>query len=222
MEQNILKTTGTKGGRYIRALKGEDVRDIVSIHLAAFPDSALTLLGPEAVRRYYVWQMSGPHDCVAVGVFQDERLSGFCFAGTFHGALSGFLKDNRLFLLGRFLLRPYLLLSPRIRDRVLQTVRMLRPLTAPSQPKNDEHCPSPRSFGILSIAVDPSRQGDGLGQSLIEVAESEARDRGFERMHLTVSPKNLGAVRFYERQHWQKVQDGDGWKGYMQKNLEVL
>ncbi|CAG0992531.1 hypothetical protein ANRL4_02561 [Anaerolineae bacterium] len=40
---------------------------VVQIHRAAFPDSALTKLGAEAVRRYYLWLMTGPHDAVNVG-----------------------------------------------------------------------------------------------------------------------------------------------------------
>ena len=37
-----------------------DVKDlpaVASVHMAAFPKSALTMLGTEAVRRYYEWQL---------------------------------------------------------------------------------------------------------------------------------------------------------------------
>lgn len=34
---------------------------VAGVHVAAFPSSALTRLGSEAVRRYYLWQIEGPH-----------------------------------------------------------------------------------------------------------------------------------------------------------------
>lgn len=50
-----------------RPLSAPDLGQAVQIHRAAFPDSALTKLGAEAVCRYYLWLLTGPHDAVNVG-----------------------------------------------------------------------------------------------------------------------------------------------------------
>jgi hypothetical protein len=45
----------------IRDLTPTDLDAVAKLHLDAFTDRALTKLGQEAVRRYYEWQMAGPH-----------------------------------------------------------------------------------------------------------------------------------------------------------------
>jgi ribosomal protein S18 acetylase RimI-like enzyme len=76
-----------------------------------------------------------------------------------------------------------------------------------------------QSFGILSIAVDPRRQGIGAGKSLIAYCEASAFQRGFEQMHLTVEPENRQAIAFYERLGWEKALESGVWKGRMIKRL---
>lgn len=60
----------------IRPLTVEDLLDVAHIHIQAFPDSALTKLGREAVRRYYEWQIVGPHDALNIGVFAQNEILG--------------------------------------------------------------------------------------------------------------------------------------------------
>ena len=43
------------GGFPVRSLDGSDVAAIAALHARVFPDSVLTRLGPEALRRYYRW-----------------------------------------------------------------------------------------------------------------------------------------------------------------------
>ena len=40
----------------VRELRRGDLRQVSTIHLAAFPHSALTMLGHETVRRYFSWR----------------------------------------------------------------------------------------------------------------------------------------------------------------------
>ncbi len=77
-----------------RNLEAADLPALVEIHKAAFPDSALTRLGREAIRRYYEWQLIGPHDVVALGARQGPDLVGFCFGGTFRGATVGWVEGG--------------------------------------------------------------------------------------------------------------------------------
>lgn len=207
----------------ISALRGGDAQAVAAVHMEAFPDSALTKLGIEAVRRYYEWQFVGPHDMVPLGAYSGDQLLGFCFGGIFRGALSGFLKKNRSYLALSVLKKPWLVANPIFRDHLLAGVRNLKPAANKSQPAETPAAPAePRPFGILSIAVSPRCQGGGVGKIIMRESEAVARQRGFQKMRLTVSTDNQQAVSFYERVGWKKVlREGETtWQGRMEKGLE--
>ena len=211
----------SEGGVVLRPLQVDDLTAVTEVHLTAFPDSALTKLGQGAVRRYYRWQLTGPHDSLALAAVSNGHLAGFCIGGVFRGATSGFIQHNLLYLTGCMLARPWLLFSPLVRDRIQASLHILRlpgrrkprPTAVAKRPKRT------RSYGILAVAVDPRRQGSGVGRILMERAEDNARKRGFDFMHLTVHPSNLGAVKFYERLGWIRDTDSDEWQGQMLKRL---
>jgi ribosomal protein S18 acetylase RimI-like enzyme len=200
----------------IRHLAVSDLQAIAEVHCDAFPDGGLTSLGAEAVRRYYLWQLTGPHEALALGAFRDARLGGFCFGGLFRGAMTGYLRRNRLYLAARMLTHPWLLTSPLVRDRVRQARRLLR--SAPPGAPSGGAGAGERSFGILSIAVHPAFRKHGLGRQLMLEMERHALERGFTRMNLSVEPANAGAVAFYERLGWVRV-PVDRWDGTMIRSL---
>ena len=201
----------------IRALTKADLPQIVTVHRAAFHSSAITRAGAEAVRRYYAWLFDGPHDGYAIGAFQGEELMGFCFGGRYRGALSGYLRKHRVFLISRILMRPWLLADSFFVSRMFAAGNALRRFGW-SRPKADTQMQQQQpSFAILSIATHPQAQRTGIGRALLEEAKQEAQSRGFARMHLSVSPENGKAIRFYEREGWQKVDEEGTWKGQMQK-----
>jgi ribosomal protein S18 acetylase RimI-like enzyme len=159
----------------IRTLEPTDLPRVVEIHMAAFPDSALTMLGAEAVRRYYAWLFTGPHQCFASGAMPGAELMGFCFAGVFNGALSGFLERNRAYLFKRLLRRPWLSANPIFRDRIALGFRTLRRFGGQSRnainvPGNHTTESAP-PFAILGIAVHPDSHGQGIGRALMFEAE---------------------------------------------------
>jgi len=200
----------------ITGLNGSDLAGVARVHCRAFPSSLLTALGAGAVERYYRWQLEGPHESVALGAWAGEELAGFCFAGVFRGALSGFLRRNRTYLAVQMVLRGGLLRNPEFRSRVGLGIRLLARGRQPSSPQNGleiQHA----SFGILSIAVDPSFQGCGVGRRLMEACEAIARERGFDDMELTVATDNLQAIRFYEREGWTRMTADDVWRGRLRK-----
>lgn len=209
-------------------MTANDLLAVTHIHSAAFPASAMTALGDEAVRRYYLWQLEGPHEVTAFGAFHGIELAGFYFGGIFQGALSGFLARERSYLAWRIVTHPWLVLNPLFRDRLTTGVRVLRkklwpkpnvPAARPAEAKRL------RQFGILAIAVHPDFQGLGAGQALMAHAESVARSKQFPQMQLSVAPDNQQAVRFYERLGWQRVvkpspdKPDSEWKGDMIKPL---
>lgn len=52
---------------------------------------------------------------------------------------------------------------------------------------------------IENVAVHPSRQGEGLGRALLELAEEEARRRGFDSVHLYTHEQMTENLALYER-----------------------
>ncbi|MFQ5568403.1 MAG: GNAT family N-acetyltransferase [Rhodothermales bacterium] len=218
--------THTKQIIQIQVIQQEDLGSVANIHRSAFIDSALSKLGKEAVRRYYLWQLVGPHDCTALGAFAQGEMVGYCFGGVFRGSLSGFVRSNRFYLIQRVVFRPWLLFNPIFRDRLSNGIRiliksLLRRHAMISAPSASKKSMETSRFGILSIAVDPRWQKNGIGHILMQAAETQAREGGCTTLHLTVNPKNATAIRFYERSGWKKVIEQDGWTGSMEKSLQV-
>jgi ribosomal protein S18 acetylase RimI-like enzyme len=201
----------------IRTLQENDLQRITCVHLAAFPKSTLGLLGARVVAKYYQWQLQGPHDAVALGIFHQQSLVGFCFAGIFRGALSGFLQKNKLFLAQQVLTHPSLIVTPFFREHL----NLVWGVLSPQPPRIVAQPLVPvKSFGILAIAIDPKIQRTGLGKQLMLETERVAVERDFEHLHLTVSTDNFQAIAFYEKLGWQKSMASDGvWHGVMVKNL---
>jgi ribosomal protein S18 acetylase RimI-like enzyme len=205
----------------LRKIEIDDLPKITAVHLDSFPESALTKLGAAIVERYYLWQLTGPHEKVrAVGAFVGNECAGFSFGGVFNGSTSGFIRQNQSFLIREVLLHPWLLSDPLFLKRVREGFQMLR---RPRRKKAASAPPkiAPASFGILSIAVAENYQKLGIGQRLMLDAEREAARCAYKQMDLSVHPTNRKAVRFYEKLGWKKFPPGENWKGVMIKSLEV-
>jgi ribosomal protein S18 acetylase RimI-like enzyme len=54
-------------------------------------------------------------------------------------------------------------------------------------------------FGIDNVAVDPSRRGTGLGRTLLELAEAEARRAGFDSVYLYTHEAMVENLELYSR-----------------------
>jgi len=55
------------------------------------------------------------------------------------------------------------------------------------------------------LAVDPARQGQGLARRMVRAAVGLAREQGAKALRLDVLPKNLPAVRCYEREGFRFI-----------------
>ena len=58
---------------------------------------------------------------------------------------------------------------------------------------------SKAGFNILGLAVSPQAQGQGIGKSLLQGLDQEAKRRGYEFIRLNSAGHRLGAHAFYER-----------------------
>ena len=59
---------------------------------------------------------------------------------------------------------------------------------------------------VYHLAVDPCRQGQGLGRLLMERTEGSLREAGIEKAHLFIYADNP-AIRFYRRVGWHLRED---------------
>lgn len=201
----------------LAAVFREDLVEVARVHRAAFVKGGLSALGLQAVRRYYEWQLEGPHDHFFRLARLDGKVIGFCVSGISRGALSGFLQRNRVFLAAQVVLRPWLLSNEVVRSRISLAGKSLRQRR---EAEGTALSGTPRdSWGILSIAVRPEARGSGAAVLLMDDAEREARRRGFRCMHLTVATDNHRAIAFYEKLGWRKVPPGEAWAGRMEKEL---
>jgi ribosomal protein S18 acetylase RimI-like enzyme len=73
--------------------------------------------------------------------------------------------------------------------RVLGYVALHQPIPLPSHSHVLE---------INGLAVNPTRQGEGIGRSLIQQAKTEARRRGVVKLSLRVLSPNASARHLYE------------------------
>lgn len=204
---------------HIRTIEATDLASVAAIHMMAFPESALTMLGTEAVRRYYEWQLIGPHEVAALSARVNSELVGFCFGGIFRGAMSGFLHKNRKFLIWRVLTHPWFATNPVFRERLTFGVNILKRFGKPKTPAPHGEDPTMGSFAILAIATDPISQGLGVGKLLMKESEDIARKHGFREMSLTVHPDNHRAIRFYVSLDWEKLSKNGVWGGEMRKSI---
>lgn len=209
----------------LKQLEIENIPQISAIHIAAFPESALSKLGEGAVYRYYHWLLTGPHDSLSLGAFNKNELYGFCFSGVFNGAMSGFLKMNHKYLLLRVLTHPWLISNSLFRQRLNLGMRVLRrnlqsqrifsnnPIT------NIIPQPKKQYFVILDIATLPKYQGYGIGSRLLHYCERFAIDRDYDEMRLSVNLENIKAQKFYTSKGWEYLKIDGKWDGRMYKRI---
>lgn len=224
-DMSVGDTRVTAGIVSVRDLQIFDLEAVAQIHRRAFSDGAMTRLGDGIIRRYYDWLCNPVHDADRRVAMCDDQVVGFCFAGIFQGAMSGFLRRNWWALLRAVASRPSLLAEARFRRRAFTGGRLLWRM-ARRRPARNNHPASlrasgDRSFGILVIATDPLRQQSGVGRALMAAAESEARRRACDVMRLSVHPENERAVRFYERLGWCRVPRQGAWHGEMERQLSA-
>lgn len=58
---------------------------------------------------------------------------------------------------------------------------------------------------ILTICVDPGRQGQGLGFALLETAHMTLAEAGIQRVFLEVSTQNSAARALYQRAAYREI-----------------
>lgn len=180
------------GGLRIVPLEAAHLNALVSIHLRAFPGFFLCCLGPRFLKEFYAQFLA---DSGAVAVVATDETGRIC------GAVVGTLDPEVFFR--RLLVRRWWAFS-------LASVRVLlqKPVLAPRLFRalcyRGEAPEGGKRALLSSIAVDPARQGAGVGKELVKRWLDEARSRGARGCFLTTDAENNDTVnRFYLSQGWK-------------------
>jgi ribosomal protein S18 acetylase RimI-like enzyme len=171
----------------IRSMRSSDVESVVAIHLEAFQGFFLSELGERFLRELYVGILQDPSG-IAFVYEKDGILVGFV-AGS--ASPSGFYRRLLVKRWWRFGLASMgaVLRQPGI------IPRLLRAFNTPNNPMPSEDCGT-----LMSIAVSPKIQGQGIGKELVKVFINESRQRGLKAVNLTTDKVNNDAVnKFYQR-----------------------
>lgn len=172
----------------IRKLEMNDVRTVVSVHLASFPGFFLSFLGPRFLSLFYSGICTA-HEGISYVYLNDAGIPAGFVAGTSNpgGFYSRLLKRDWL----KFALASILpvLKKPSVIRRVARAV------SHPSDnPIGDDVA------GLFSIGVLPELQGTGAGKKLVQAFLDEAKGNGCKRVFLTTDRDNNDSVNtFYEK-----------------------
>ena len=59
---------------------------------------------------------------------------------------------------------------------------------------------SANRFNLIGMWIEPAARGSGVAVQLVDAVKARARDQGFDRVFLDVSPDNARACGFYQKQ----------------------
>ncbi|WGS50623.1 GNAT family N-acetyltransferase [Paraburkholderia sp. D15] len=191
------------------------MRQVVDVHVAAFPGFFLTSLGRPFLMVMYRAFLSNPASVFVVDETEGSVL-GFAV-----GSLQTAGGDRSLAI--RFLPRFVLALIPGVlRHPLIVTKKIVSQLfTSRGQPDAPEH-----SAVLRSIGVSPDKRGGGLANELLREFETHARAKGALFVALTTDKAdNERAIRFYTKNgygvHAEFSQDGSRAMLLMKKDIRV-
>ncbi len=176
-----------RGSSFIRAMEARDLPFVVRVHLASFQGFFLTFLGPAFLLELYSGILADPSGITFVAE-ADGRIVGFVAGASESAGLYARLLRRRWWRFALASLRPALR-NPRI------VPRLLRAFAMPNQARM-----AGGAGTLMSIAVLPEKQGQGIGQALVRAFLAEAAQRGLSRVNLTTDKADNDAANlFYQR-----------------------
>ncbi len=211
----------------VREIDRRHLADVARVHVASFPDSAISRFGLESASRYYATQLDHNQLSVFVGAWRGDQLVGFACGGPIADPFRIFIADHWPFLLRRALRRPAAVIDRRV---IGGAARIARAFAQQVLGRRRDHASSlgstapsavrqAREFGLLAIAVDPAMHRTGAGGRLLAAIQEHAGNENYAEMTLHVRPDNEVAIRFYEHRGWVRAVFIGRWDGKMTKSL---
>lgn len=174
-------------------LEPNQAADAAWLHMIGQPGSFLTSLGADVLTVLYAQlpRSEVGFGFAAVDPMQPQTLLGFVSATASIGALFLEMGTRRLPAFLPPLLRRFAH-EPGLAMRAIQTGAYPFLHAAPA-----DDAVSPAE--LLSIMVQPTLRGVGIGALLVAALQSECVRRGMTALDVTVAAANQGAQRFYLR-----------------------
>lgn len=181
-----------------RAAEPKDLRQVVNVHLEAFPGFFLTSLGPRFLEVMYRALLTGPGAVFLVAETESGVIEGFAV-----GMARNVPRDRSLALKGL----PSFLLAviPAVaRNPVLVTRR----LAAQMFSRNAQPVFPVGAAVLRSIGVRPQMKGGGAAGRLLTAFEAQAHAKGASSVALTTDAlHNERAIGFYTKQGYSAWQE---------------
>jgi len=188
----------------IRYPSTDEIPKIIRCYKSAFKDSITTRFGDKFISKIIEWYIV-ENDCFLF-YFEDKgRCVGFCGGKIGSGSSSAMLQYafRRAFV--SLLARPWILFDPSILTRLRFIFSNIR-----KKLFNTTNTPSDKgifhdSAGLVTIGVDPSSQGRGIGGKLMNEFDSKVASLGIYKAHLSVEKNNSAALNLYIKNGWKKM-----------------
>lgn len=177
----------------ILPLTNQDIKEVVNVHIRAFPGFFLTFLGPKFLKVFY---NSFTYNTTGIGFVAENSVTGKVL-GVIVGPLvpDGYFKRLLKKRWWAFCLASF----TAILKRPAVVKRLFRALFYSGQAPQG----SKRAL-LSSIAVDPEAQGQGVGRSLVERWVEEVRLQGGKGCYLTTDAENNEKINtFYRKLGWK-------------------
>ena len=179
---------------HLREMQLSDVDQVVKVHLSSFQGFFLSFLGPRFLSLLYGYLVSSAHGVGYVSLDHGDEIVGFVCGST---QPSGFFRTffkNQWWRIMLTTLWP-LIRRPSIGPRLLRAV-LYPPQASIAQ----------GTATLMSIAVLPERQNNGIGKMLVREFLDEMQRRGAQRVNLTTDKENNDSVNaFYHCLGFQLV-----------------
>ncbi|MBW8000403.1 MAG: GNAT family N-acetyltransferase [Planctomycetes bacterium] len=174
-------------------LTNEHIKDVVEVHIGAFPEFFLTFLGPKFLSEFYKSFLDDP---MGIGfVAQDVETKQVL------GAIVGPLVPDGYFK--RLIKRRWWAFCIASISAVLKKPTAIKRLFRAVFYRGESPSGSQRAL-LSSIAVSPETQGMGVGKSLVDNWVEQVKQRQGLGCFLTTDAENNDAINgFYQKLGWQ-------------------
>ena len=180
----------------IRPMLDRDVSEMVSVHLASFPNFFLTFMGPRFLDLLYREIYREPGNVCLIAESADGGIIGFAVGVKDQAGLYARLASRKWFAFA-MASASTVLRHPSVLPRLLRALKYSNKVSRAA-------CPAL----LMSIAVAPSAEGKGVGQSLVTEFLHQMSRQGVDKICLTTDRDNNDAANgFYRRLGFSKVRE---------------
>lgn len=194
-----------------------DLKKIAKCHIAAFPKSLSSRLGLAYCVKMLEWYLTSDNKFL-FHIILEDGVAGYCGGfmrkGELHGSSTGMTQHASKVGILALLLRPWLLVHPKITRNykfIWRNILLLFSRKQSNKPAENSNrgFPIELTAGLVVIGVDPKYQGKGFGSILLKEFEKKAIAMNCSRLILTVESSNKKAILAYQHNGWVSGQEKD-------------